>query len=97
MNRIVFLMTGLMFLTGCLVISDNKEKMEGKYISENTFAQIEPGKTTAAWVKATLGDPSDKTKDDTSGSEIWKYKYTEVKESNGAIFLLFGSSNRKER
>src|SRR6478752_3096191 len=87
---------GLSLLTGCLVTSSNKEKTEGKYVSENTFAQIETGKTSAGWVKAMLGEPSVKTHDDTSGSDIWKYEYTTVKDGDGTIFLLFSGSNRKE-
>jgi outer membrane protein assembly factor BamE (lipoprotein component of BamABCDE complex) len=92
----IILLAAIPLLAGCLVMSSNKEKTEGKYVAENTFAQIEPGKTTAGWVKATLGDPSEKTHDDTSGSDIWKYNYTQVKEGDGAVFLIFGGSSRKE-
>jgi outer membrane protein assembly factor BamE (lipoprotein component of BamABCDE complex) len=84
----------LTFLPGCLVSSTSNQKTEGNYVPNDTFERIEPGKTTAAWVKATLGEPSSKdTADDT---EVWKYTYTEVREGTGAVFLIFGGTDRKE-
>src|SRR4051794_3082822 len=41
---------------GCLVTSTNNETRSGKYVADTTFDQIRPGKTSAAWVKATLGE-----------------------------------------
>ena len=86
----------LFLLSGCLVAHSSDQRVSGNFVPPNTFDRIEPGKTTAAWVKATLGEPSSK---DTAGtnSEVWKYSYTEQKESSGAIFLIFGGSNVKER
>jgi outer membrane protein assembly factor BamE (lipoprotein component of BamABCDE complex) len=82
---------------GCLVSASSNEKRSGNYVADSTFSQIEPGKTSAGWVKATLGEPDSKEKVDASNSEIWKYSYTEKKESSGAVFLLFGGSDRKEK
>ena len=84
--------------SGCLVMSTNQETREGKFVADTTFDQIKPGKTTAAWVKATLGDPSQRTcveGDDTA--EVWKYTYTERKEGAGAVFLIFGGTSTKEK
>jgi outer membrane protein assembly factor BamE (lipoprotein component of BamABCDE complex) len=81
-------------LTGCLVMSGSDEKREGKYVSPATFEQIKPGKTTQAWVEATLGDPTKKTK--ANDTEVWKYEYTEKRESSGAIFLIFGGTSKKQ-
>ena len=86
-----------MSLCGCLVTSNNRETISGNYVAPSTFDQIEPGKTTAAWVKATLGEPSSKTDVAESDAQIWKYNYTERKEGSGAIFLIFGGSNVKEK
>ena len=80
---------------GCLVAHSSEQHITGNYVPPNTFDRIEPGKTTAAWVKATLGEPSSKDKLD-NDSEVWKYSYTEKKESSGAIFLIFGGSDKKE-
>ena len=82
---------------GCLVSASSNEKRTGNYVADSTFSQIEPGKTSAGWVKATLGEPDTKEKVADSNSEIWKYSYTEKKESSGAVFLLFGGSDRKEK
>jgi len=79
---------------GCLVSSDTTSRRSGNYISDSTFAQIEPGKTTAAWVKATIGPPTSISTVD--NMEIWKYTYVERKESSGAVFLVFGGHNENE-
>ena len=97
-RRIGFVGTAgfLLLLGGCLVSASSNEKRSGNYVADTTFSQIEPGKTTAGWVQATLGDPSSKEKVDASNSEIWKYTYTEKKNSSGAVFLIFGGSDSKE-
>src|SRR5438270_12546608 len=81
---------------GCLVSAHSDEKRTGNYVADSTFSKIEPGKTSAGWVKATLGEPDSKQKVDASDSEIWKYSYTEKKDSSGSIFLLFGGHDTKE-
>ena len=97
MNRGLIISSMLLCLCGCLVSSSSNEHVSGNYVADSTFSRIEPGKTTAGWVKATLGDPSDKTVVKENGSEVWKYKYTEHKDSSGAIFLIFGGSSTKEK
>ena len=89
------LVLSLFLLGGCLVAHSSEQHVTGNFVPENTFDRIEPGKTTASWVKATLGEPSSK---DTAGNntEVWKYSYTEQKESSGAIFLIFGGNDKKE-
>lgn len=94
-RRALLLLPSLL-LAGCLISSSSDEKVKGNYVPQSTFDRIEPGKTTGAWVKATLGEPSSKEKAD-SGSEVWKYSYTEEKNSSGAIFLIFGGSSSKEQ
>jgi len=79
---------------GCLISSHSQESRTGTYVSENTFDQIKPGETTAGWVLATLGEPSSKSS--AEGRVIWKYAYTERRDSGGAIFLIFGSSKTTE-
>ena len=86
----------LLLLNGCLVAHSSNEHVTGNYVPPSTFDRIEPGKTSAAWVKATLGEPSSKEAAGTN-TEVWKYSYTEQKESSGAIFLIFGGSDKKEQ
>ena len=85
----------LTLMTGCLVSHTSNSKREGHFVADTTFNKIEPGKTKAAWVKATLGDP-DKRDEIENGHEIWKWSYTERKESTGAIFLIFGGHDESE-
>ena len=89
------LLLALLVTPGCLVSSTSNQRVTGNYVPQNTFDRIEAGRTTASWVKATLGEPSSK---ESAGndSEVWKYSYTEVKEGSGAIFLIFGGSSHKE-
>ena len=47
-------------LPGCLIAGSAKQERTGKYVADTTFNQIEPGKTTAGWVLATLGEPDKK-------------------------------------
>jgi len=90
----IVMLLSLLLNAGCLVATDSKSKISGNYVPEDTFNRIEPGKTTAAWVKATLGEPS--SRDTADGTEVWKYTYTEEKDSSGAIFLIFAGSDKKE-
>ena len=86
----------LPWLTGCLVSSTSHETVTGNYVPQNTFDRIKAGETTSSWVKATLGEPSTKEKAD-DVTEVWKYSYTEVRQGSGAIFLIFGGTDKKER
>jgi outer membrane protein assembly factor BamE (lipoprotein component of BamABCDE complex) len=84
--------------SGCLVMSSNQETREGNFVADTTFDQIKPGQTSAAWVKATLGEPSVRTTvEGQDEAEVWKYKYTERKTGSGAIFLIFGGTSTKEK
>ena len=90
-------LVGLMalFASGCLVSGDSHETRSGTYISETTFNQIKPGKTSEDWVRATLGPPSSE-KSLSDGGKVLKWSYTERHESSGAVFLLFGGHDEKE-
>src|SRR5688572_24662206 len=85
----------LLGLAGCLVSSDTTQSQSGKYVSDRTWRQIDEGETSAAWVEATLGEPSERKRLD-DGTEIWKWTYTEHKNSSGHVFLLFDGSSNKE-
>ena len=87
----------LFSLTGCLVTSSSKTTTSGNYVPAQTFDQIEPGKTTSAWVQATLGEPTCKTKVETANSEIWKWNYTETKKGSGTVLFLFAGSSNDEK
>jgi outer membrane protein assembly factor BamE (lipoprotein component of BamABCDE complex) len=85
----------LLALSGCLVSGSASQKRTGKYVSDATMARIEPGKTTAGWVMATMGEPSSRNKME-DGSEVWRWDYTETRHSTAAVFLIFGGSDEKQ-
>ena len=79
---------------GCLISHSTTESTKGKAVPESTFAQIKEGETTIGWVQATLGEPTSKsTADD---HIVYKYIYTERRDSDSAVFLIFGSSKTTE-
>ena len=84
----------LILLSGCLITGNTTETRSGNYVAESTFSKIEPGKTTAGWVQATLGEPTSKSS--TGDSEVWKYTYTQKTDNSGAVFLIFGGNNANE-
>ncbi|CAN5529368.1 hypothetical protein BH10PLA1_BH10PLA1_04520 [soil metagenome] len=90
----VLLATVIATAGGCLVTGGTDSTRTGNYVSQDLFTSIEPGKTTMAWVQATLGDPTSRTTAD--GNVVWKYTYTERTDSGGAVFLIFGSHSTTE-
>lgn len=77
-----------LFVPGCLIHSDDHESFSGRYVSENSLRNIEPGSTRRDFVLATLGEPTARTPLD-AGGEIWRWDYTRSKSSEGSVFLLF--------
>lgn len=91
-------LAGLMLAgtAGCLVSSDTRQTRSGNYVADTTFNHITPGNTTEGFVRATLGPPTSVTPLE-DGSQLWKYSYSERRESSGAVFLLFGGHDEKEQ
>lgn len=77
---------------GCLISQHSDEHYSGTYVSEPTFAQIQTGVTTRAWILGTLGEPTTKTQLE-NGEELWKWQYAKVKQSGGAVLFIFGGSS----
>ena len=97
-SRTLLIVLGLalsLISAGCLVTGNSRQTRSGNYVADSTFNQIQPGKTTEGWVRATLGPPTSKDRL-SDGTEIWKYSYTERRESSGAVFLIFGGHDEKE-
>ena len=79
---------------GCLVGGHSNVERSGTFVAESTLGQIVKGKTDKAWVRAVIGEPNERVRVDGT-REIWKYAYTETKDSGGYVFLVFGGSDRK--
>ena len=79
-------------LSGCLVSGSSNQYISGSVVGKETFNKIEPGKTRAEWVEASLGAPdSKKTLDD--GTEVWRWTYTKTKRSSGGVIFLVHSDD----
>jgi hypothetical protein len=77
---------------GCLVHSESRSSISGHYVSSAAFSEIKPGHTTGEWVRATLGEPPSRSRLQ-DGAEIWKWSYTETRDGEGRIFLLFSGTD----
>ena len=79
----------------CVVLSaDSNVEHQGNYVSPESFAQIEPGKSKE-YVSAVLGEPSKRTVLD-DGTEIWSWRYTKKKRSKSHVLLLFSGGSTTE-
>ncbi|MBX3375318.1 MAG: hypothetical protein KF817_15940 [Phycisphaeraceae bacterium] len=83
-------------LAGCLVTSNRSTSEAGTAVSSSTLDQIEPGRTTEAWLIATLGEPSQRTKVDDRGDAILRYDYRRVTRERGSVFLIFSGRSQRE-
>jgi outer membrane protein assembly factor BamE (lipoprotein component of BamABCDE complex) len=92
LGLMVVLVLSMLLSNGCLFGGHSKVKREGTKVGEETIKQIEPGKTDLGWVRAVLGEPSEKIKISDNES-IWKYSYKETKDSSGYVFVIFGGSS----
>jgi hypothetical protein len=80
-------------LGGCLVSTSQQINETGATIAPQTLQQIEVGRTTEAWLVATLGQPTSRVQVDGS-DELHLLRYTSTVEKTGqtAIFVLFAGS-----
>lgn len=81
-------------LGGCLVVGGSETTIRGAYIAKEDLIAIRPGSTTQEEVLRSLGPPTSRTRHE-DGSESWTYRWTEEKESGGALFLIFAGGSRR--
>jgi hypothetical protein len=88
----------LLPVAGCFIWnSDVRYGEKGAPLSGSTLEQIESGKTTRAWLIATLGEPSEQSTMDT-GVELLQYKYSKTQESNVVMpFVIVNDEKKSEQ
>ena len=87
----------LLTLPGC-ISSGSVSEFEGPSIGDRTLAQIEPGATSQRWVRAVLGEPTERAKidDAESGLEVWKWIRRKVVTTRGSAVLVSSRSRSEE-
>jgi outer membrane protein assembly factor BamE (lipoprotein component of BamABCDE complex) len=81
-------------LCGCVINTGSHSETSGRYIGEQTFEQVSPGKSKE-FVLAVLGEPTTKTPL-SDGSEIWKWLYRQKKKSSGSVLFVFNGDSSTE-
>jgi outer membrane protein assembly factor BamE (lipoprotein component of BamABCDE complex) len=81
-------------LSGCLIGSRSRTHHEGRYVSQETLAQIETGRSKA-YVLALIGEPSEKKTVD-EHTELWSWSYTERTDSGGHVIFILSSDRSTE-
>jgi len=81
-------------LCGCIINTGSHSEQSGKYVSQQSFEQISPGKSKE-FVLAVLGEPTSKTPL-SDGTEIWKWRYRQTKKSSGSVLFVFNGDTTTE-
>lgn len=82
---------------GCSVIeSDNHVSYTGNYVPTDSFSRIEVGRSTPAFVEATLGEPTSRT-DLEDGTQIWRWDYVVRRSGEGSLLLVFDGQSSSEK
>jgi outer membrane protein assembly factor BamE (lipoprotein component of BamABCDE complex) len=78
----------------CLIGTRSRTENTGNYVSQQTLERIQPGKDKA-YVLALLGEPTTRTVVD-ANTEIWKWCYTEQRNSSGHLIFVLSADNTTE-
>jgi outer membrane protein assembly factor BamE (lipoprotein component of BamABCDE complex) len=82
-------------LAGCVIVNaDSHTRYEGRYVGDETLAQIRPG-ATQEYVTALIGEPTSRT-DLTDGTAVWKWAYSKRVTSKNHVLLLFSGDSSQE-
>ncbi|MCC5022552.1 MAG: hypothetical protein J6386_07030 [Candidatus Synoicihabitans palmerolidicus] len=90
-------MAGLLLLgPGCAVIQSHEEvRYSGRSVESSTLDRLQPGKTTEAWLRATLGEPS-RVEDVGGKTRILSYDSTKIKKVDAKLLFVFDTSSHVE-
>jgi len=82
-------------LAGCVIVNaDSHTRYEGRYVGDETLAQIRAG-SSQEFVTALIGEPSSRT-DLSDGTSIWKWAYSKRVTSSNHVLLLFSGDSSQE-
>jgi hypothetical protein len=83
---------------GCFIWNSEVDYGDkGAPLSGSTLKKVECGKTTKAWVLATLGKPSQESTTE-GGVELLTYKYSKSQDSNVVMpFLIVNDEKKQEQ
>lgn len=87
---LLFAVSLLWGLSGC------SSGQPGTQVSTSTVKQVQPGVTTATWLKATFGEPTVVHKT-TQHVETWEWQYSTTQDRGGAWFVIFYGPNAGKR
>jgi outer membrane protein assembly factor BamE (lipoprotein component of BamABCDE complex) len=93
MKRLIALIP-LLALSACVYVQDSHTHRKGSEVSQQTVAQIEPGKTTKEWVLTNLGTP-DRIQAEKDGFEVYEYVSERHQRTESKFFLLFSIESDK--
>lgn len=91
MKNLAVAALALALLPSCLVVGGNDETVQGNYISQETFAQLQPGESEA-FVVSLLGEPSRRVTGKSDGSVLLAWDWSRVVEKKGGVIFLVASS-----
>lgn len=101
MSRIAIAAAATVFVMsagGCLITSGKSIEESGVQITDASLNQIEIGTTSEAWLRATLGEPSDITEvEDTPNLRVLRYDHIVTKKDGGTVFLIFAGGSKTEK
>lgn len=84
----VFMLMGMLMMTGCLFTVDSDRHSQGARWSDQELAEMVRGQTSASWVRSSFGEPTRSTQFE-DGSSLWHYSNRSKVETEVGLFLLF--------
>lgn len=88
MLKRIFLLMGMLLMTGCLFTVDSDRHSENARWSEHQVSTMVRGQTSTSWVRSSFGTPMRTTQFE-DGSELWQYSNRSKVQTEVGLFLIF--------
>jgi hypothetical protein len=91
-------MLGLIFftLTACLLTVDSDHRITQSVWDEGDVNRMQKGQSDREWVRTAFGEPGTRLSY-ADGTEIWKYRNRQEKDTEVGLFLIFSVDVEQER